>query len=442
MDRHVVVLPTCRGPDTNAIWRCLRRWSARISVYRRCRSCMWTIIACIVKWYRLFYDDRENKLVGIGPRYRGAAVNAPSMGTQRGAATCTSGPAEIRRFGAEKFENRLLGSTTSISLCEFELRDIKLRLRFLHFVAYVAQLGPAWTWVGRNRGRFSQPIPPAVDVFEKLLPIAGAHLVVLMAHPVIDEELPTLAFLQHRFTEVAGCMEAHACSPHFLEYGLEATPEEVLRRQHRAVLGLDEESTVSATNEVVEHLRDGRMQVDITASCGNLENVGDAAPILFSLLANVERLTVVGDVLLDTKRQQFRDADAASRKKRGSHLIPARRIRYKLCHLFTRQRGTVLLLLVHRRQANERKIPVTRMYLISIVIDCRPDNLLFAEHFVQIRDSRRVEVDSAIPARLPSLSVHYPPCLHLRNHPLGLLRESCRGTDALPQFRGIQHARI
>ena len=37
---------------------------------------------------------------------------------------------------------------------------------------------------------------------------------------------------------------------------------------------------------------------------------------------------------------------------------------------------------------------------------------------------------------------HYPPCLHLRNHPLGLLRESCRGTDALPQFRGIQHARI
>src|SRR5881227_3118431 len=111
MDRHVVVLPTCRGPETNAIWRCLRRWSARISVYRRCRSCMWTIITYIVKWYRLFYDDRENKLVGIGPRYRGAAVNAPSMGTQRGAATCTSGPAEIRRFGAEKFENRLLGST-------------------------------------------------------------------------------------------------------------------------------------------------------------------------------------------------------------------------------------------------------------------------------------------------------------------------------------------
>jgi len=26
---------------------------------------------------------------------------------------CTSGPAEIRRFGAEKFENRLLGSTIS-----------------------------------------------------------------------------------------------------------------------------------------------------------------------------------------------------------------------------------------------------------------------------------------------------------------------------------------
>jgi len=65
-----------------------------------------------------------------------------------------------------------------------------------------------------------------------------------MAHPVIDEELPSLAFLQHRFTEATECMEAHACSPHFLEYGLEATPEEVLRRQHRAVLGLDEESAV------------------------------------------------------------------------------------------------------------------------------------------------------------------------------------------------------
>src|SRR5207248_1344634 len=77
MDRHVVVLPTCRGPETNAIWRCLRRWSARISVYRRCRSCMWTIITYIVKWYRLFYDDRENKLVGIGPRYGGAAGKCP-----------------------------------------------------------------------------------------------------------------------------------------------------------------------------------------------------------------------------------------------------------------------------------------------------------------------------------------------------------------------------
>jgi hypothetical protein len=80
-------------------------------------------------------------------------------------------------------------------------------------------------------------------------------------------------------------------------------------------------------------------------------------------------------VLVDTKRQQFRDADAAPRKKRGPHLIPARRIRYKPCHLFTRQRGTVLLLFVHRWQANERKIPVTRMHLISIFIDCRPDNL-------------------------------------------------------------------
>src|SRR6266513_458850 len=37
-----------------------------------------------------------------------------------------------------------------------------------------------------------------------------------MAHPVIDEELPSLAFLQHRFTEATECMEAHACFPIFL----------------------------------------------------------------------------------------------------------------------------------------------------------------------------------------------------------------------------------
>jgi hypothetical protein len=43
-----------------------------------------------------------------------------------------------------------------------------------------------------------------------------------VAHPVIDEELPSLALLQHRFTEAAECMEAHACSPHILEYGLVA----------------------------------------------------------------------------------------------------------------------------------------------------------------------------------------------------------------------------
>jgi hypothetical protein len=118
------------------------------------------------------------------------------------------------------------------------------------------------------------------------------------------------------------------------------------------------------------------MQVDITASCGSLDNVCDSAPLLFSLLANVDCLTVVGDVLLHTKRQQFRDADAAPRKKRGSHLIPAQRIRYNPCHLLTRQRGTVLLLLVHCWQANERKIPVTRMHLICIVIDCRPRSVV------------------------------------------------------------------
>ena len=40
---------------------------------------MWTIFTCIVKWYGLFYDDRENKLVRIGPRYRGAVVNAQAL---------------------------------------------------------------------------------------------------------------------------------------------------------------------------------------------------------------------------------------------------------------------------------------------------------------------------------------------------------------------------
>jgi hypothetical protein len=48
-------------------------------------------------------------------------------------------------------------SPDHFSLCEFELRDIKPRLRFPHFVAHVAQLGPAPMWVGRNRGRFSSP---------------------------------------------------------------------------------------------------------------------------------------------------------------------------------------------------------------------------------------------------------------------------------------------
>lgn len=26
--RAVVVFPTCRGPETNAIWRCVPRWAA------------------------------------------------------------------------------------------------------------------------------------------------------------------------------------------------------------------------------------------------------------------------------------------------------------------------------------------------------------------------------------------------------------------------------
>jgi len=34
------------------------------------------------------------------------------------------------------------------------------------------------------------------------------------------------------------------------------------------------------------------MQIDITASGGSFENVGDSTPVLLSLLADVERLTV------------------------------------------------------------------------------------------------------------------------------------------------------
>lgn len=122
-----------------------------------------------------------------------------------------------------------------------------------------------------------------------------------MSHPIVDEEPPTFALLQRRFTEAAECMKAHAGSPHFLEYRLQAIPEEALRRQHGAVLGLDEESIFPIANEVVEHLRERRMQIDITVSGGSFENVGDSAPVLLSLLADVERLTVVGDVLLNAK---------------------------------------------------------------------------------------------------------------------------------------------
>jgi CopG family transcriptional regulator / antitoxin EndoAI len=37
--------------------------------------------------------------------------------------------------------------------------------------------------------------------------VACAHVVVLMAYPVVDEELPRFALLPHRFAEAANCME-------------------------------------------------------------------------------------------------------------------------------------------------------------------------------------------------------------------------------------------
>src|SRR6516162_4747739 len=63
-----------------------------------------------------------------------------------------------------------------ISLCEFDLRNIKLRLRFPHFVAHVAQLGPASTWVGRNRGRFCG-FEASAHAFESPIGNAAASMV-------------------------------------------------------------------------------------------------------------------------------------------------------------------------------------------------------------------------------------------------------------------------
>ena len=103
---------------------------------------------------------RDGEQPKIGHRYFVAHVAQISRGNaQANAVNSTdlawSGLVRDQEVGG----SNPLAPTTSISLCEFELRDIKPPLPFPHFVAHVAQLGPAPPWVGRNRGRFSQPIP-------------------------------------------------------------------------------------------------------------------------------------------------------------------------------------------------------------------------------------------------------------------------------------------
>lgn len=54
-------------------------------------------------------------------------------------------------------------------------------------------------WAGRNRARLSRPIPYGISRLREAASVSRAHVVV--PHPVVDEELPSFALLQHRLAE-------------------------------------------------------------------------------------------------------------------------------------------------------------------------------------------------------------------------------------------------
>src|SRR5205085_9196788 len=82
--------------------------------------------------------------------------------------------------------------TTSISLRKFELRDIKLRLRFPHFVAHVAQLGPC------GPQKFRPAVFNTVQHCYILIGMAMLPFSAFCKSPILNGFAPNNIFGRHR----------------------------------------------------------------------------------------------------------------------------------------------------------------------------------------------------------------------------------------------------
>jgi hypothetical protein len=94
------------------------------------------------------------------------------------------------------------------------------------------------------------------------------------------------------------------CSSHPLEDGRQTVTEKALRREHIFDFGLEEKFLFAVADVIPEHLGKSGVKVDVTIGGIGLQRVLDA-PLLAALLADEQRTSVIGYMLLYAQSEKL-----------------------------------------------------------------------------------------------------------------------------------------
>jgi hypothetical protein len=118
--------------------------------------------------------------------------------------------------------------------------------------------------------------------------------------PVIDQDLPCVASLQHDFTEAPENTEERPrfAAAHLLKNGLKAIPRDIPWTEHSSVRRLKEKATLPIADEVPQDCCSVRMNVHVAASRFCFEMRLDTVLSLFPLLPNINDRAIGFDVFV------------------------------------------------------------------------------------------------------------------------------------------------
>jgi len=135
---------------------------------------------------------------------------------------------------------------------------------------------------------------PVLDIFYQLPTVATSHACARVPHPVVDEDLSSVAALQHCFPEPPEHMKAgpELSLAKFLENWSKVVSRNISSIQQRSVRCAEQIAAPTIANEPAQNRRSIGVQIHVSASRFGFEMLFDVIPVLRPLLTDIDHGTV------------------------------------------------------------------------------------------------------------------------------------------------------